>query len=429
MIGRNVIDIAYGRGTIPLFADPDLAEWTVIRPAIEEALPDPAESFRTCCSAPKGCPPLRELIGPEDRVVIVTSDGTRPVPNRLIIPWILEEIPAPPERVTVLLGNGSHRPNSDDEIEEMFGGDIAGRVEIVNHDSFDTERNEHVGNLSGGGKVCLNRRYVRADRRIVVGFIEPHFFAGFSGGAKGVVPGVAGIETILHIHRAGLIADSRCTWGVLEENPLRGEIQEAASCCPPDFLVNVTLNPLKEITGIYTGHYIEAHKPGCARVRKASMVRVPHPFPVVVTSNSGYPLDQNLYQTVKGISAASGIVREGGSIFVASECSDGIPEHGNFADMMKIGVTPADVLDHVLALEEPVLDQWEAQMLASILMKAEVAVRSNIDRENLEACKVRAICDLQSALEDRIRDLGKGTKIAVLPDGPLSIPFIGTEKN
>ena len=428
MAGRTIIDIAYGRGTIPLIADPDLAEWTVIRPVIDDALPDANGAFRSACEEPVGCEPLREVIGRDDRVVIVTSDGTRPVPNRLLVPWILEEIPAPPERVTVLLGTGSHRPNSEAEIVEMFGPDVAGGVEIVNHDAFDHRRNECVGRIAGGGEVCLNRRYIEADRRIVVGFMEPHFFAGFSGGAKGVVPGVAGIGTILHIHRAALIADPRSTWGMLEENPLQREIREAVALCPPDFLLNVTLNPRKEITGFHAGHHVEAHRQGCAQVKKASMVPVPRPYPVVVTSNSGYPLDQNLYQTVKGISAAARIVEEGGTIFVASECSDGIPDHGNFADMMRIGATPADVLEYVFSLGGPVLDQWEAQMLASILRKADVAVHSTIGREKLEACKVRAVADLQSAIEERIRTLGRGTRIAVLPDGPLTIPFMEPEK-
>ena len=424
MVNGHQIDIAFGRETVPICADPGLAEWEVIRPAYEAGLPNARARFREACCSPIACEPLREVVSPGDRVVIVTSDGTRPVPNRVLIPWILEELPVPVEQVTVLLGNGTHRANTDAEIAEMFGEEIVGRVAICNHDGYDPERNAWVGKTAGGADVFLDRGYLEADKRIVVGFIEPHFFAGFSGGAKGIAPGVAGVETVLRLHRAELIADPRSTWGVLAGNPIQEEIAEAVGFCPPDFMVNVTLNSDKEMTAFYTGDYREAHRQGCAAVKASSMVPVVEAFPVVVTSNSGYPLDQNLYQTVKGISAAARVVADGGTILVASECSDGVPDHGNFAQIMQTGCSPEAVLKSIYDLERPILDQWQAQILAGILERADVRVYSRMERAEIRACKLEVAEDLDGALRERIEAVGKGARVAVLPDGPLTIPYL-----
>ena len=424
MAKEERIEIAYGKGSVAIDADPALAEWTVIRPTFEAALPEPESRFQDACRSPIGCSSLREIASGGNRVVIVTSDGTRPVPNRQLIPWIVEELKVPVQNVTVLLGNGTHRANTPDEIEEMFGRGLASRIEIRNHDAYDEDRNVCVGKGAGGSEIWVDRAYVEADVRIVVGFIEPHFFAGFSGGPKGIVPGIAGIDTILRLHRADLIGDPMSTWGVMEGNPIQREVAEAVALCPPDFMVNVTLNSAKAITGFYVGHYREAHAAGCAAAKASSMVPLPEPFPLVLTSNSGYPLDQNLYQTVKGMSAAARIVEQGGTILVASECIDGIPDHGNFAEIMRTGDSPDDVLAYVYGLERPILDQWQAQVLARILQKADVAVYSRLAEAEVRACKLTAVPDLATSVRERIDSIGKGARVAVLPDGPLTIPFV-----
>lgn len=242
-------------------------------------------------------------------------------------------------------------------------------------------------------------------------------------GAKALIPGVASIDTILHIHGFDLIAHPLSTWAVVEDNPIRRELEEMVSHCPPDFMVNVTLNSEKEITAVFVGHYIEAHRRGCERSREEAMQPVPYTFPIVVTSNSGYPLDQNLYQTVKGISAAARITQPEGSIFIASECSDGIPAHGNFGDLMKVGSSAEDILAHVATLEDKVLDQWEAQVYAYLMKKFEIGLVCAMSRETVESCKLWKVDDLQAAVEERIRTLGGRPRVAVLPDGPLTIPY------
>ena len=261
------IDIPYGRGAVSVQTDPALAQWDVIRPSFEPALEDSKRLFHKAVRHPLGTKPLREIVKPSDRVVIATSDGTRPVPNKQLIPWLLEELPVSPDQVTVLIGTGTHRPNTKREIVEMFGEELVRRVRIVNHDAFSETQNEQVGKTADGTTVFLNKEYLNVDVRIALGFIEPHFFAGFSGGPKAVAPGVASIETIFRLHRAELIADPNSTWGVLHENPLHREIRECVALCPPDFLLNVTLNAEKKISGYYAGDLSQAHAKGVHRCK------------------------------------------------------------------------------------------------------------------------------------------------------------------
>lgn len=419
-----VAHIAYGKGRIPLVLDPDLAEWHMIAPRQEEALADAHDAFVRACRNPIGARPLREVVRANDRIVIVTSDNTRPVPNRLLIPWILEEIPTPPERVTVLVGTGTHRANTEAELAGMFGEDVCQRIRIVNHDAFDGQKNTQVGTTRAGAPVVLDGEYVRADKRIAVGFIEPHFFAGFSGGPKAVVPGVAGIETILDIHRYDLIAHPQSTWGILNGNPVHEAVAESVAVCPPDLLVNVTLGNDKAIRDFFLGDYMAAHRAGCEHERRHAMVQAPCEFPVVVTSNSGYPLDQNLYQSVKGMSAAARIVEKGGMIFMASECSDGIPDHGNFGDMLRRHERVEDMQAWLKALDTPLLDQWQVQVLAQILERCRVSLYSSLEPAVARACKMLPIAQFEESIHEHILSIGKGARVAVLPEGPLTIPYL-----
>jgi nickel-dependent lactate racemase len=420
----RTIDIAYGRGRIPLNADPHLAEWHVVRPEFAAPLPDAENRFYEACRKPIASPPLREIVRPGERVVIVTSDGTRPVPNRQLIPWILRHLDLSSNDVTILLGNGSHRANTAQEIAAMFGPEVNSQIRILNHDAFDPEQHEYVGCTTAGEKAYLNRVYMQADRRIVVGFIEPHFFAGFSGGAKGIVPGIASIETILQVHSFDLIAHPMSCWGTVDDNPIRQEVEYLVRQCPPDFMVNVTLNSDKAITAVFAGDYVQAHRAGCQRAREETMQVVPRRFPLAITSNSGYPLDQNLYQAVKGISAAARVVEPGGTILIASECCDGIPDHGNFGPLMRIGSSPEDILRHIQSLEKPILDQWEAQLYVYLMQQYDIGLYSSLSPGVVQSCKLRPVADLQAEVEEKIRTLGPHPAVAVLPDGPLTIPCL-----
>ena len=418
------IAIAYGKGSIPLRINENRARWHILEPRHVPGLRNAEEHFREGCSSPLGSPPLSEVIGPGERVVITTSDGTRPVPNRLLLRWLLEELPIEPERATVVIGTGSHRGNTPEELDAMLGTEVMGRVRVVNHDAYAPEGNVRVGETAAGHRVSLNRRYVEADKRLAIGFIEPHFFAGFSGGPKAVAPGLASIDTILGLHSYELVADKRSTWGVLDENPLQGAVREAAGCCPPDFLVNVTLNSFKEISGVFCGDYIHAHRVGCKQAAADAMVSVAGRCPLVITSNSGYPLDQNLYQTVKGISAAARVCADGGEIIVVSECADGVPKHGNFARIMAEGGTPEGLLAQIRGQAECILDQWQAQVLAEILTRCRVSVYSSLPAQDVERCMLMPVADLQAAVDEKVAALGSGADVAVLPHGPITIPYV-----
>jgi nickel-dependent lactate racemase len=282
-----------------------------------------------------------------------------------------------------------------------------------------------VGKTACGGICLLNQAYCEADIRIATGFIEPHFFAGFSGGAKAIVPGIAGLETIQYFHRAQLIAHPSVTWGKTAENPLLNLAREMVALLPPDFVVNVTLNHQKEITDFFVGDFISAHEQGFRRAAEESFIAVPRKFPVVVTSNSGYPLDMNFYQTVKGISAAAGIVEEGGSIIIVSECGNGIPAGSHFEKLLLQPVSTRELFEHIMESRETVHDQWQVQILLKILLKYNVFLYSTLDRQQQKRIRVTFIDDIQKALDaERISRGIEPLPVAVMPLGPLTIPFV-----
>jgi nickel-dependent lactate racemase len=334
----------------------------------------------------------------------------------------------PAENFTIILGTGTHRPNTPDEILALVGPKIAREYPIVNHSAFDSETLADTGFVNAAGiPLKMNKEYVAADKRILMGFIEPHFMAGFSGGYKAVFPGVADIDSILHYHRAEMIGDPGSTWGSLENNPTQIAIREHGSALPVDFLINVTLNHQIEITGFYCGDVIQAHEAGCAFAKETAMVACDETYPLVITTNSGYPLDQNLYQSVKGMVAAVEIVQEGGEIILAAACNDGFPAHGNFARLIFEHDSPQAMLDTVYQAGFRMLDQWQIQKLAQVQLKAKVAVYSEIPADEIQRVSLTPIEDLNGYIHARLSALGDRS-IAVLPEGPLTIPYL-TDKS
>jgi nickel-dependent lactate racemase len=281
-----------------------------------------------------------------------------------------------------------------------------------------------AGKGRDGETVFLNREYVEASRRIVLGFIEPHFMAGFSGGLKGIFPAVADIASIMRYHDARTIGDPRSTWGLLEGNPTQAIVRHNGSLLPLDFCVNVTLNRRREITRFFCGHPIAAHEAGCAFSRETAMVACPRAFPVVVTTNSGYPLDQNLYQTVKGMSAAAQVVAPGGYIATASRCDDGFPEHGNFRKLLFEHASPRALLDTIEAPGFSLYDQWEAQLLALIQLKARIGLMSDLDPADVRRAFLEPIEDMGATVSRELARIGREAPVAVLPEGPQTIPYV-----
>jgi nickel-dependent lactate racemase len=416
------VDLAYGRGRIPVEVPDDAV---VIRPEELPGLPDERAAFEAAVREPIGARPLRELAGPTSTVAIVIADITRPSPSERLVPWILAQLPqVPRENVVIINGTGSHRANTREELTRMLGAEILATVRVVNHDGFDEAGLSHLGRTSYGGEIWVSSEYLRADVKIVTGFIEPHFFAGFSGGPKGIVPGVAGIKTIMHLHNAQMIGDPRSTWARLEGNPVQGEIREAAAMCPPDFMVNVALNSRREITAVWAGHYLEAHAVGCRFVARHATQPVEALFDLVITTNSGYPLDQNLYQAVKGMSAAARIVRPGGAIIAAAECSDGLPEHGNYKDLLRMRESAEELLAMIEAPGFALYDQWQAQSQALVQRRARVFLYSSLEPEVVRRAMLIPSPGVAATMAELLAELGPGARVAVLPEGPQTVPYL-----
>jgi nickel-dependent lactate racemase len=274
-----------------------------------------------------------------------------------------------------------------------------------------------------GTPLFMNTEYVSADKRILLGFIEPHFMAGFSGGYKAVFPGISDINSILDYHRAEIIGHPGSNWGIPKNNPTQDRIRQSGSSLPVDFLINVTLNEQRQITAFFCGDVLQAHENGCDFAKETAMTPVATPYALVITTNSGYPLDQNLYQAVKGMVAAAEIVTEGGHILLAAECSDGFPSHGNFARLVFDHDSPQAMLDTVYQPGYRLLDQWQIQKLAQVQLKANVSVYSQIPTEKIQKANFEPVTDLSAYLRYLRKEIGD-VPIAALPEGPLTIPYL-----
>lgn len=412
-------------GTTGLDLDLAGVNATVLRPRSLPGLPDEHAAFLEAVRSPIGCRPLAQLVEAHESVAVVIPDGTRPLPSERLLPWLFAELAhVPAEKFTIVVGTGSHRGNTPEELDRMLGPAVARRYRVVNHDAHDPRTLRVVGRSRFGYDVAFNREVVAADRRIILGFIEPHFMAGFSGGYKAVFPGVLGIDAIMHYHGARVIGDPLSTWGQLRDNPTQDRVREGGSLLPIDFCLNVTLNAERRITRYFCGETRAAHDAGCAFARETAMTPCPAAFPVVVTTNSGHPLDQNLYQSVKGMSAAARIVAPGGLILCAARCNDGFPEHGNFRELLFRHRSPREVLDEIEAPGFSTFDQWQAQLLALILLKARVGMHCEIPAGHLRRAHLEPAPDLGAALRAELARRGADTPVAVLPEGPLTIPYI-----
>ena len=397
----------------------------VIEPVDLPGIPNEAEAIKQALQHPIGTPSLGDMVRADQTVAIVISDITRPTPNHVLVPALinmLEHVPL--ENFVIINGTGTHRDQTKEEFEQMLGKWIVENIKIVNNHCHDKDALVNLGKSEYGCDIYLNKDYVNADFRIVTGFIEPHFFAGFSGGPKGIMPGIAGIETITTFHNAKMIGDPRSTWGNMTDNPLQNMTREINRKCKPDFMLNVTLNRDKEITEIFAGELFEAHDRGCAFVKKHAMIRCDERFDVVITSNSGYPLDQNLYQAVKGMSAAHKIVKEGGTIIVASECSDGLPDYGNFSKIFELAKTPKALLRLINDPNFEMFDQWQVQKQAVIQLWADIYVYSTLSEEQVRGAMLKPTKNISETVEELQKIYGKNMSIAVLPLGPLSIPYV-----
>jgi nickel-dependent lactate racemase len=422
------IHLAYGRERLWIGL-PEETPVTVIEPQFAPGLPDERAALEAALRTPLGTPPLRELVRPDDTVAVVFSDLTRPMPNDRVLPPLLDELAragVPDEQIVLINALGTHRPQTEAELIHMLGSKLAERYRVVQHDAWDTGNLVKVARNRADHPVRVNRAYMEASVRILTGFIEPHFFAGFSGGPKAVLPGISDIEAIMDNHGASMITDPQATWMVTAGNPMWEEMLDVAQSTAPAFLLNVTLNRERQITGVFAGDLVTAHRAGIKFVRGTAMQPVPRPFDIVITSNSGYPLDLNLYQAVKGMSAAARIVRPGGDIIVAAECWDGVPSHGEYRRLLWEASSPEELLDRVMAPGFRCHDQWEAQVQAQIQLKANVHVHADgLSDEELRKALVIPCSSIEETVA-QLRRQNPAATIAVLPEGPQTVPYVET---
>ena len=353
---------------------------------------------------------------------ILFTDITRATPNDRIIPWLLNHLDhVPRDNITLLNQTGTHRPNTDEELRRMLTPTVVENYRVLNHRCEATDELVQLGETRGGAPALLNRHAVEADLRIVTGFIEPHLFAGFSGGPKGLMPGVAGLETVMSNHGAKNIGDPNATFGVTHGNPIWEEILEIAQRTGPTFMLNVTLNEERRITNVFAGDLVEAHRAGCEYVKASAMQPCEEPFDIVVTTNSGYPLDLNLYQGVKGMSAGARVVKEGGTLILACECREGVPGDSPMDHFLREASSPEEILTMLTTpgFERP--EQWQAQIQALVQRRAEVLVHSSLDADTLCNAHLKPCTNISATLAERMRP---DTTLAVLPQGPLTIPYL-----
>jgi nickel-dependent lactate racemase len=417
--------LAYGKTGLEVSLD-DSWNVQVVAPRYVPGLPDPLGSLTAALRAPVQSLPLAELARPGQRVGIIVNDITRATPTPIMLQALLAELGhIPPQDITVFIALGTHRPNTGAELRQMLGAEVADGHRVVQNDAFDKETQVCLGQTQLGHPIWINRELAACEVKVLTGFIEPHLFAGFSGGGKAIMPGMAGQETVLGNHSAANIAHPQATWGQTQGNPIWEEIQEIAERAGASLLLNVALNSDKEITGVFAGELRAAHEVGCAFVRQTAMTPVAEAFDIVVTTNSGYPLDLNLYQSVKGMSAASLIVREGGAIVVAAECWDGIPAHGRYGQLLREAGSPQAVLERLAQPGFCEQDQWQAQIQAQIQLKAEVyVVSTGLTPEAIEQALLIPAASVETALARLVGRYGPAARICLLPEGPQTIPFV-----
>jgi lactate racemase len=417
------INLAYGRAHLPVEL-PD-GRTTVIEPAHRPGLPDERAAVLAALEHPVAARPLRQWIKPGDKVCVAFTDLTRATPNHRLIPWLLDYLSGVPREQILLLNQlGTHRPNTPAELDQLLTLEVTRRYRVLNHEPENPAALTQFGAMRDGTPALINRHLAEADVRVITGFIEPHFFAGFSGGIKGIIPGCGGLGSVMSNHGFKNIGDAKATFGVTVGNPLWEELRDVALRVGPSFLLNVSLNEQREITGVFAGDLIEAHRAGCEFVRKSAMQKVKAPFDIVVTTNSGYPLDLNLYQGVKGMSAGARILVKGGLLILACECREGVPPGSPLDKLLLSARGPEEILAMLSAPGFARPEQWQAQIQALIQREVEVLLYSSLPDDVARRAFLHPCRDIAAAVARRLETLGPDARVAALPQGPLTIPYL-----
>ncbi|MBE5809830.1 MAG: nickel-dependent lactate racemase [Clostridiales bacterium] len=414
------IEIPYGKGTQPLNVEDSRVRGVLTPTHTEHVDADQQELVRAALASPIGSAPLHEIAKGKDKVVVITSDHTRPLPSSLTLPLYLAEIRKgnPDADITILIATGVHRSPTREEMFAKYGPAIVENEKLLVHNAGDDASLVRMATLPSGGELWLNKLVAEADLVVSEGFVEPHFFAGFSGGRKSILPGVAGRRTVLYNHNASFIHARESRQGNLQGNPIHRDMAFAAETAKLAFILNVLLDGDKRIIAAFAGDSVKAHEAACALCLQQTRVPVVE-ADIVVTSNGGYPLDQNIYQCVKGLTAAEACVREGGVIILSAGLGDG---HGGeafyhwFADRKDADEVMRDIVN--VPAGETHMDQWQAQILARVQQKAFcIFVTEEVNRAMLEDMHMGWAPDMDAAMAMASARIGEAASVTVIPDG------------
>jgi nickel-dependent lactate racemase len=416
--------LKYGTTGLPVLLPETPGFLGVLAPSEPDALEDPRGAVARSLVEPIGGVPLAALARGKKSACIVVSDVTRPVPNPVLLPPILSVLDAagvPRGQVLILIATGIHRPSSEEEIDRLVSPEVARAYRVIDHFSKRPEDMVEVGRIGGNVPALVNRSYVAADLKILTGFIEPHMWAGYSGGRKSILPGISSIETLQYMHGPGMVAHPGCEYGQLEGNPFHEAGLEVLAMAGADFIVNVTLNTTKRVTGVFSGHPVDAHLAGCRFLARHCVRTLDAPLDFIVTTNAGAPLDCNLYQTVKGITGAAPAVKAGGDILIASRCDEGAgsPEYRRILEMVD---SPGAFLSRLMRKEFFIPDQWCAQETYQVMLDRNVWVYSDgFTPEELRRYHFRPVEDVGACIRRMLEMHGAHARWAAVPDGPMLI--------
>ncbi|MHA1920466.1 MAG: nickel-dependent lactate racemase [Promethearchaeota archaeon] len=422
-----IYQIAYGQEKIKFNLSDEL-NVDIFQSQQRLPIENPKQTIIRSFSNPLLSKPLNEILSKrkDGYICVVISDSTRPIPNLIILDALMvtfNELNIPDEKVKILIANGMHRKCTPKEIKEMIGKDVLFKYDIINHDANDDQMLEYLGETELKTPIYINRTYLESSIKIITGLVEPHFFAGFSGGRKSIVPGIAGKDTILGNHCATNINSPYTRFGIIKDNPVFSDADEILKMkqVRPDFMINVCINPEHQITKIISGSY-RIYNELVKYQKKICFRPISELYDVVITGNGGYPLDRNLYQAVKSMAIGEMAVKKGGTIISVNECRDGIGS-SSFEKQINLNIPPDEIQKKILEgkLSEP--DQWQTQILARILSKANIYVISSISHEKLGNIGLKYASDIETAISECIKKYGSKMRVLILPDGPEILPI------
>ncbi len=423
------VRIAYGRGDLQLEL-PEALDVRVLEKHSVTPLADPAATLAAALETPIETPPLRELARGRHDAVIVVSDRTRPVPNALILPPILDALRAgglPPDRVSLEVATGLHRPNTPAELDEMLGTEIARSLRIVQHDARDADSHADLGRTARGIPILIDRYFLERDLKVITGLIEPHLMAGFSGGRKAVCPGLAAVATVRVAHGPAML-EAQLGPGIVEGNPLHEDLLEVLRLVGVDFLVNAALDRERRIAGLFCGDPERAHAVGMDFVERESLVALEEPADLVIASAGGDPLDATFYQAIKGASTAASIVRPCGVILLCASLSEGVGS-ASFEKLLRETRSPEHFELRLADDRFFAVDQWMVQHLCQARRRARVLLYTDgLPIEAAGELLVEAVPTPRAGIERALAGLGPAPRIAVVPQGPYVLATLRGEK-